>query len=269
MAPTIVLITGANRGIGRGLLESYLARPNHTVIAAVRDPNHATARELTTLPHLVSDTSLVVTKLDLTVASDPAAAVADLADRHGIRHVDILVANAGIALKWVEVSEVTPEDIQKHFDVNVHGFVRLFQAFRPVLQRAEHPKWVTIGSSAAVLTVSLVVHLLRVATAELVADVVRSESPPPSASPSSGSHEWCFLSCFPTRIYLSHPTRLPATDSSLLTACGAVSPRMPTARNFLPMKNAAYAPSKVVQHWLTKAIHTEQPWINAFPVDPG
>jgi norsolorinic acid ketoreductase len=35
------------------------------------------------------------------------------------------------------------------------------------------------------------------------------------------------------------------------------------------MKNAAYAPTKVVQHWFTKAIHTEEPWLTAFPVDPG
>lgn len=151
--PTIVLITGANRGIGRGLLELYLARPNHVVVAAVRDPNHATAKELSGLPK-AQDTSLVVIKLDLTVHSDPASAVEALSATHGIKHVDILVANAGIATKWVKVSEVTPADIQDHVDVNVHGFVLLFQAFYPVLQKAKDPTWVTIGSSAAFLTVS-------------------------------------------------------------------------------------------------------------------
>lgn len=29
MAPTTVLITGANRGLGKGLLERYLSQPNH------------------------------------------------------------------------------------------------------------------------------------------------------------------------------------------------------------------------------------------------
>jgi len=157
--PTIVLITGANRGIGRGLLELYLARPNHLVVAAVRDPNHATAKELSGLSK-AGDTSLVVIKLDLTVPSDPVAAVETLSATHGVKHVDILVANAGIATKWVKVSEVTPEDIQDHVDVNVHGFVLLFQAFYPVLQKAKDPKWVTIGSSAAFLTVSPLVPLI-------------------------------------------------------------------------------------------------------------
>jgi hypothetical protein len=35
------------------------------------------------------------------------------------------------------------------------------------------------------------------------------------------------------------------------------------------MKNAAYAPTKVVQHWYTKAISVEDPWLNAFVIDPG
>jgi norsolorinic acid ketoreductase len=160
MAPTIVLITGANRGIGRGLLELYLARDNHTVIATVRDPSHATAKELTALPR-AEGTSLVVVKLDVTVPSDPAAAVQELSTKYGIDHVDTFIANAGIALKWVKVSEVTPQDLQPHFDVNIYGFVLLFQAFLPALQKSKRPKWVTLGSSAAFLTVS-VNHCLRV-----------------------------------------------------------------------------------------------------------
>jgi norsolorinic acid ketoreductase len=42
-----------------------------------------------------------------------------------------------------------------------------------------------------------------------------------------------------------------------------------TLRNFIPMQNAAYAPTKGVQHWYTKAISIEDSWLNAFPVDPG
>lgn len=35
------------------------------------------------------------------------------------------------------------------------------------------------------------------------------------------------------------------------------------------MQNAAYAPTKLVGHWLTKHIHLEEPEITAFPIDPG
>lgn len=66
MAPTIVLITGANRGIGKGLLELYLLKPNHLVIAANRDPEDPTSKELGELP-TANDTTLLVVKNDATV----------------------------------------------------------------------------------------------------------------------------------------------------------------------------------------------------------
>lgn len=157
MSQTVVLITGANRGIGHGLLSLYLARPDHIVLAAVRDPNHPTAKALASLPK-AEGTELVVLKIDALVATDAPEAVKTLADKHRINHVDILVANAGIALKWVKVAEVTVEDIQKHIDVNVYGFTQLYQAFLPVLQKAKNPKWVTIGSCAAFLTVNGILY---------------------------------------------------------------------------------------------------------------
>ncbi|KAJ5520978.1 hypothetical protein N7463_001431 [Penicillium fimorum] len=196
MASTIVLITGANRGIGKGILELYLKKPNHFVIAANRDPSHPTSNALADLPK-AEGTTLEIIKIDALSPSDPAAAAKALA-ANGITHIDILVANAGIALSWPKVS-----DVKKHINVNVYGFIHLYQAFRSLLKQAQAPKWVTIGSSSAFLT---------------------------------------------TRV-----------RTSVLTI----------RRNFLPMQNAAYAPSKAVQHWYTKAISVEDPWLTAFPVDPG
>ncbi|KAF5717631.1 ketoreductase [Fusarium globosum] len=43
---TYVLITGCNRGIGRGLFETYIARTDHVVVAAVRDPTAESSKEL-------------------------------------------------------------------------------------------------------------------------------------------------------------------------------------------------------------------------------
>ncbi|PLB33156.1 NAD(P)-binding protein [Aspergillus candidus] len=189
MAPTIVLITGANRGIGKGILERYLQKPNHTVIAANRDPSHPTSKELESLPKS-EGTTLHIVKIDALSPTDQVAAVQELAAK-GINHIDILIANSGIALTWPKVAEVKVDEIQQHVDVNLYGFIRLYQAFRPVLKEAKEPKWVTIGSGSAFLA------------------------------------------------------------------------------NYIPMQNAAYAPTKLVQHWYTKAISAEDPWLNAFPVDPG
>ncbi|OQE36921.1 hypothetical protein PENCOP_c011G02146 [Penicillium coprophilum] len=177
MASTVVLITGANRGIGKGILELYLKKPNHFVIAANRDPTHPTSNALVDLPK-AEGTTLEIIKIDAISPTDPAAAVKAL-NVKGITHIDILVANAAIALSWPKVSDVKVEEIQKHIDVNVYGFLYLYQAFRTLLKEAQAPK------------------------------------------------------------------------------------------NFIPMQNAAYAPSKAIQHWYTRAISAEDPWLNAFPVDPG
>lgn len=158
MAPTVVLITGANRGIGKGILGLYLQKPNHTIIAANRDPNHPTSKALNDLPK-ADGTSLQLVKIEAASVTDPADAVKELATVKGIDHIDILVANAGMALEFPRVEEVQIDSIQKHVDVNIYGFIRLYQAFLPLLRKANDPKWVTIGSSAAFLTVGLILSL--------------------------------------------------------------------------------------------------------------
>lgn len=149
---TVVLITGANRGIGKGFASFYLQRPHHTVIAANRNPDHPTSLALHQLPKSPSST-LIIVELDATVPSDPGAAAKLLSSPpYNISALDILIANAGISQSWPKVSEVQVEDLQRHMVPNVHGVIWLYQAFLPMLRRAENPKWVAIGSSAGMLT---------------------------------------------------------------------------------------------------------------------
>ncbi|TGO21671.1 hypothetical protein BPAE_0206g00050 [Botrytis paeoniae] len=180
MAPTIVLISGANRGIGKGILELYLSKPNHTVIAANRDPNHASSKALADLP-AAEGSSLVLVKVDATVSTDALDAVKQLGAQV-IDHIDIVIANAGVCYV---------EDIQGHFVPSVHGFIWLYQATLPLLKKS--------------------------------------------------------------KLENLSPLVLPQDIS----------------RNQLDMPNCAYAPSKVAVHWLTKAIHREEPTLIAFPIDPG
>ena len=96
MTSTVYLITGASRGIGRGLVETFLARSNTTVIAAVRDPASAPSQSLQSLSK--GDSSrLIVVKIDAKSPTDPAAAVKTLQTEHSIDHIDVVIANAGIS----------------------------------------------------------------------------------------------------------------------------------------------------------------------------
>lgn len=77
MPPTIMLITGANRGLGKGFLERHLATPNYTVIAANRNPEHFTSKHLGNLPKALGS-SLIIVKVDSAGRSDALGAVDEL-----------------------------------------------------------------------------------------------------------------------------------------------------------------------------------------------
>lgn len=152
MPSTVVLISGANRGIGKGLLSQYLARSGYIVIAAVRNPEHATSKELANLSK-GSGTQLVVVKLDVSSDTDALAAVKELKGQ-GIDHLDIVIANAGVMFAASKVSEAKISDIEGHMIANCYGVVRLYQAVLPLLRQSATPKWITIGSEIGAIGVS-------------------------------------------------------------------------------------------------------------------
>ncbi|KAH9894637.1 hypothetical protein F4778DRAFT_747724 [Xylariomycetidae sp. FL2044] len=142
--PMTVLITGANRGIGKGFIEFYLAREDHVVIAAVRDPS--TAGPLAEVP-VAKGSRLVVVKIDATVEADAHHAVKELSTQHAVDHLDIVVANAGVCPLWPTVADLKITDFMASLEPNVFGLVWLYQATRHLLNQSTKAKWVTMGST--------------------------------------------------------------------------------------------------------------------------
>lgn len=146
----VVLITGGNRGLGKGLLQRYLRIPNHIVIAAVRDPEHTTVHDLPTLSR-VNDSSLIVLKINALHWQDAFDAVQSLQKR-GIDHIDIVIANAGVSYCWPTVADLSESDFMAHMIPNVNGIVSLYQACRPLLLNStREPVFVSMGSTAGSL----------------------------------------------------------------------------------------------------------------------
>ncbi|KAK3393872.1 hypothetical protein B0H63DRAFT_30163 [Podospora didyma] len=135
---TNVLITGANRGLGLGLLKIYLSRPNHTVIAAVRNPSDSSSQNLKTLPTGKGSTLLVV-KIDSASDTDPADAVATL-KAVGITHLDIVIANAGIANIYARVEAIDLTKLRHMLEVNTLGPLKLYEAVYPLLKAASEKR---------------------------------------------------------------------------------------------------------------------------------
>ncbi|KAF4550792.1 Norsolorinic acid ketoreductase nor1-like protein 2 [Elsinoe fawcettii] len=148
MADSIILVTGANRGIGKGLVAELLRREKTTVIAAVRTLNNTSTEDLESLPK-GRDSRLVLIKIDSSSETDASTASEQVQQQFGIDHVDTIIANAGIGKYYGPVASTPMSEIKDHFTVNVLGSLAVFQAFWPLLQLSSTPKFVAITTGLA------------------------------------------------------------------------------------------------------------------------
>ncbi|KAK9364982.1 NAD(P)-binding protein [Lipomyces kononenkoae] len=148
---TVVLITGVSRGIGRGLVEAYLSRPNHIVIGSVRDKTTPYVQELESLP-AAEGSRLLLIKIESTALGDPAEAIKDV-EAAGIDHIDVVIANAGGTGggAFQPLDTVSVDMMTQAFNVNALGPVVLYQAVYPLLQKSKTPKWISISSAVATI----------------------------------------------------------------------------------------------------------------------
>ncbi|THZ81901.1 NAD(P)-binding protein [Aureobasidium pullulans] len=137
IAVTTVLVTGANKGLGRGFVQKYLSRPDTVVVAAVRNPESEESKAL----------------LNLNKAQGSKLILHQEVKKQGVSHLDIVIANAGIfkSAAFLEVSKMKSSDLLEHVDINVNGPVRLFQATLPLLHASRQPKFIAISSGVGTI----------------------------------------------------------------------------------------------------------------------
>jgi NAD(P)-dependent dehydrogenase (short-subunit alcohol dehydrogenase family) len=111
----VVLVTGANRGIGQALAAEALARGAQRVYACARRPQAHPDDRVTPL------------RLDVTSAAQIQAAAGQ------VESLDILINNAGIMLR----DDLTdPAVLERHLAVNLFGTYAVTRAFLPAVTRA-------------------------------------------------------------------------------------------------------------------------------------
>ncbi|KAI9733425.1 MAG: hypothetical protein M1834_003509 [Cirrosporium novae-zelandiae] len=148
MADTInVLITGSNRGLGKGLLSAYLSRPNHIVIAGVRNSSTVSSKALQDLPH-GKNSKVIVVKINSSSETDALVAVDTLRSDYKITKLHVVIANAGISNYFGKAAVTPAEQMFEHFKINSVAPLLLFQATAPLLNTAINPKFVAITSGA-------------------------------------------------------------------------------------------------------------------------
>ncbi len=114
---SVVLVTGANRGLGLEFAKQALALGAAKVYAAARDPSQVT------LP------GVVPVKLDVTSVADVAALAVQCPD------VTLLVNNAGIGRTGGVTGGDATTLLREQMETNVYGVLHTSHAFAPVLAR--------------------------------------------------------------------------------------------------------------------------------------
>ncbi|XP_010021915.1 PREDICTED: uncharacterized oxidoreductase C663.09c-like [Nestor notabilis] len=150
-----VLVTGANRGIGLGLVQHFLGMPTppQWVFAACRAP---TGQRAQGLHHLASKhRNLVIIPLEVTDLASIKAAAAQVGEHLGGSGLNLLINNAGI-LKCNLLDKETLEDMTHVYTTNTIGPLLMCQVFLPLLKKAAQasPGSALSCSRAAIINIS-------------------------------------------------------------------------------------------------------------------
>jgi NAD(P)-dependent dehydrogenase (short-subunit alcohol dehydrogenase family) len=132
--PRRILITGANRSLGRETARR-LIEAGHEVWIGARDPGRGEAAAAELGGRFVQLD--VLDDASVNAARDAIAAAGGL---------DVLVNNAGILGSTNPVAETTPDDLRHVYETNVFGVVRVSQAFLPLLETSATPVVVNVSS---------------------------------------------------------------------------------------------------------------------------
>ncbi|MEU1365106.1 SDR family oxidoreductase [Streptomyces sp. NPDC005803] len=153
----VALVTGANKGIGRGVA-GQLAALGMTVVVGARDPLRG--EEAAAAVRTVGGDAHAIT-LDVTDQATVQEAAKQVEERFG--RLDVLINNAGITGS----GQVSPEDahdqvpssvdldmVRAVFETNVFGVIAVTNAMLPLLRRSPAPRIVNVSSHAASLTLT-------------------------------------------------------------------------------------------------------------------
>lgn len=133
----ITFVTGANRGIGKAIVETFLNNEAAKVYAAVRSPD--SAAPLTKR----YGNKVVPVQLDL-AKPETITAAAEMAN-----DVQVVVNNAGTFIASTPMDSNAVDALELGMKINVLGLIRMAQAFAPILKLNGGGAFVQLNSIAS------------------------------------------------------------------------------------------------------------------------
>ncbi|MEB2847009.1 SDR family NAD(P)-dependent oxidoreductase [Rhizobiales bacterium RZME27] len=146
----IALVTGANKGIGLAIARQ-LGTAGHTVWLGCRDISRCevAAREL-------RDRGIDAHAVLLDVTDGASVSNAANTIESEVGRLDVLVNNAGLMFgPPPSLAEESIDEMQRMFDTNVFGVMRVTQAFLPLLRKSKAARIVMMSSGLSSLTDAL------------------------------------------------------------------------------------------------------------------
>lgn len=133
----VAFVTGANRGIGKSIVEALLKQGVKKVYTGVRD-----VKSVAALTKSYGD-KIVPIHLDL----DKPETIEQAAER--CNDVTLVVNNAGVFRSGSAMDEDAIETMQYELNINVFGLMRMAQAFAPVITKNGGGVFVQLNSVAS------------------------------------------------------------------------------------------------------------------------
>lgn len=144
-----ILITGGNRGIGYGILDTFCKRPESEGYFIGFTSRHqdkgdeALNKILTEYPHMKENIQNFV--LDVSKEESLKESMPEIIKT--MRRVDLLFNNAGIYNKVVpKEKEARSKDIEQTFRTNFYGLIRVTEECFPLLQQSSNGHIINLSS---------------------------------------------------------------------------------------------------------------------------
>ncbi|MFS4473243.1 SDR family oxidoreductase [Chryseobacterium sp. T20] len=144
----VILITGSSTGFGALMVKTF-NKEGHIVIATMRNTTGSNAEHAKNL-NALENTEVV--DMDITDEQSVKKAVALVHEKYG--RIDVLINNAGIYGAGV-LESYSISQIQKLFDVNVWGTLRVNNEVLPIMRAAKDGLVITISSQVGRISLPL------------------------------------------------------------------------------------------------------------------
>ncbi len=138
----VAIVTGAGRGIGKGIAIELAANGANVVVSDVTDEVFSAAKEIG-----ASGAKILPLKCDVTSVKETQELAEKTAQEYG--RIDILVNNAGI-YPQKPFLQMSPEEWNKVININLNGTFNCVKAVAPKMVQQKYGKIINIASIAGV-----------------------------------------------------------------------------------------------------------------------